>query len=208
MTKGRKTPSFMKFSDHSKKTETQKPKQSKTTKKTSGSEKSPAKDKKARKKSSPSAATKKLQSELAASKKEMEILKDQLLRSAAELDNMRKRTEREIGQIVQNANSRLLLELLPVLDDLERSLKTSDTEDASTFRSGIELIHQKMIDTLKRVGVEPMESVGQDFDVEKHDALLQMKSDDVESGKILEEHEKGYFLNGNVLRHAKVIVSE
>ncbi|NQT25622.1 nucleotide exchange factor GrpE [candidate division KSB1 bacterium] len=202
----------MKFSEKLNKSETQKPKQSikSDKKKLSPEEKKDSiKDKKTRKQTSnQSAAIKKLKAELVQSKSEIETLKDQLLRSAAELDNFRKRTEKEIGQIVKNANSRLLLDLLPVLDDLERSLKTSDAEEASTFRSGVELIHQKMAGTLKKFGVEPMESTGQDFDVEKHDALLQVKSEDMPSGKIVEEHEKGYFLNGNVLRHAKVIVSQ
>jgi molecular chaperone GrpE len=212
MTKGMRSRLVMKNSEKTKKSRTPKPEQSgKSEKKKSGQklEKGQAKDKKTQRQSSDQAETvKKLKMELAQSRQEIETYKDKLLRTAAELDNFRKRTGKEIGQIIQSANSRLMVDMLPVLDDLERSLKISDAEDAATFRSGIELIHQKMVNTLKKNGVEPMESVGQDFDVEKHDALLQMKSKDVPSGKIIEEHEKGYFLNDNVLRHAKVIVSQ
>lgn len=202
----------MKKSEQTQKKETRSPSRSKAgSKRQSDPEikKGPKKTQKIRQKSpgSPEAVTK-LEEELAQSREEIESLKDRLLRTAAELDNIKKRTEKEFGQIVQSANSRLILDLLPVVDDLERSLKSSGKDEAGTFRNGIELIHQKMLQIFKKNGVEPMESVGQDFDVDKHDALLQMESDHMEPGKIIEEHEKGYFLNGQVLRHAKVIVSK
>lgn len=203
---------FMKKSDKRKTSDKKQPEQHKTSKrKTTDSKlrKTPKKAEKPRKKTSDSSAIiSKLEADLVEVKAENAALRDRLLRAAAELDNLRKRTEKEIGQIIQNANSQLILDLLPVVDDLERSLKTSDIADAASFRNGIELIYQKMGKILKKNGVEPMESVGQDFDVNKHDALLQIKSSEAESGKIIEEHEKGYLLNGHVLRHAKVIVSQ
>jgi molecular chaperone GrpE len=98
--------------------------------------------------------------------------------------------------------------ILPVLDDLERSLKSSSENDVSGFRNGVELIYQKLFSILKNQGLTPMETVGQRFDVEKHDALLQVEKKGTEPGMVVEEYERGYLLNGQVLRHAKVTVSK
>ena len=136
-------------------------------------------------------------------------LNDRLLRAAAELENVRKRTERDIGQIIKKANENLIRDILPVLDDFERSLKTSQQEDAQEdIYTGMTLIHQKLCATLSNYGLKPMESVGSEFDVDLHDALLQVEKKGTPSNHVIEEHEKGYFLNGNVLRHAKVVVSK
>ena len=150
----------------------------------------------------------KLKEALHKAESENEALKERLLRIAAEFDNTKKRTEREIAQIILAANKRLILELLPVVDDLERSLKISGDQDPESFRQGVELIYQKLASILKNNGVAPMESVGQPFDVEKHDALLQVEHPDAPSGVVVQEHEKGYCLHDAVLRHAKVVVSK
>ncbi len=150
----------------------------------------------------------KLKDALKKAESENGALKDRLLRIAAEFDNTKKRTEREIAQIILSANKRLILELLPVVDDLERSLKISTDQDPESFRQGVELISQKLAGVLKNNGVAPMESVGQPFDVEKHDALLQVEQPDTPSGVVVQEHEKGYCLHDTVLRHAKVVVSK
>ncbi len=139
-------------------------------------------------------------------KQENETLRNQLLRTLAEMDNMRKRLEKERIQWQDAANADLLLAILPVVDDLERSLKT-DQNDAS-FREGISLIVQKLNKTLADKGVSPMDAQGQPFDVDQHDALMQLEKEDVESGTVIEEYEKGYLLHGRVLRHAKVLVSK
>lgn len=148
-----------------------------------------------------------LKKKLQLSKEESRNYKDQLLRIVAELDNFKKRTEREVAQIIQNANEKLILELLPVVDDIERSLK-SNHKNEDDILQGLKLIQQKLMTVLTNVGVEPMESVGQPFDVDKHDALLQIEKKGVESDMVVEEHEKGYMFNGRVIRHAKVIVSK
>lgn len=150
----------------------------------------------------------KLKEALDKAESENGALKDRLLRIAAEFDNTKKRTEREIAQIILTANKRLILELLPVVDDLERSLKISGSQDPESFRQGVELIYQKLTGVLQTNGVAPMESVGQPFDVEKHDALLQVDQPDMPSGVVVQEHEKGYCLHDAVLRHAKVVVSK
>jgi molecular chaperone GrpE len=135
-------------------------------------------------------------------------LKDRLLRTAAELDNIRKRTEKEIVQVIQNANAGLIKDLLPVVDDFERSLKVSEPMEGNGFRKGAEMIYQKLMAVLKQNGLEPMESIGKSFDVEIHDALLHMERKDASPGIIIEEQSKGYYLNEKVLRHAKVVVSK
>jgi molecular chaperone GrpE len=151
----------------------------------------------------------KLKKKLKECEKEIENLKDRLLRTAAELDNFRKRTERDVSQIIQNANQELIRSLLPIIDDFDRSLKFDHKKQKEEdFRQGIELIYKNLYDILVKAGLEPMESVGQPFDFEKHDALLQVEKKDTEPGMVVEEHEKGYLLNGRVLRHAKVIVSK
>jgi molecular chaperone GrpE len=134
--------------------------------------------------------------------------KDQLLRRAAELENFKRRSETEIATIIRNANENLLTALLPVLDDLDRSLKVSaETTDGEALRRGIELIAQKLAKAFEREGLVPFESVGHPFDVAYHDALLQIPRADVPPHTVIEEVERGYRLRDKVLRHAKVIVS-
>lgn len=176
------------------------------------------KKKPAIKKQNPSSASKKsshdkkiarLTKQLKAAQAENEVLKEQLLRTAAELDNIKKRTEKEIASIIQNANKELILSMLPVIDDLERSLKIShDKTKIEDLHRGIELIYQKLETLLNNQGVVPMESVGKPFNVDEHDALMQMEKESVDSGIVIEEHEKGYYINDRILRHAKVVVSK
>jgi molecular chaperone GrpE len=139
-------------------------------------------------------------------RQEREDLRDQFLRTLAEMDNMKKRLEKEKAMWQDAANANLLLSILPVVDDMERSLKIEKT--GKEFRQGIEMIFQKLNKILSDHGVKVMESVGKPFDVEMHDALMQIEKKDVEPGMVIDEHEKGYFLNGHVLRHAKVLVSK
>lgn len=162
-----------------------------------------------KKKSTTKARKNPLQEKLNAAGQEIETLKDQVLRTAAELDNFRKRTEKEISQILQNANEGLIIDLLPIIDDLERSLKSAPEQSTDKdFFKGVEMIHQKLMTLLKSNGVEPLESVGKEFDVDHHDALLQVEHQDTPSGMVVEEHERGYAMNGKVIRHAKVLVSK
>ncbi len=150
-----------------------------------------------------------LKGELRDLTKENEYLQDTLLRVRAELDNFRKRTEKEMSQVMKNANAELIKKLLPIVDDLERSLDPEHkvTKDGE-FYQGIELIYKNLINILEEEGLETMHSEGEPFEVELHDALMQMKKKGVESGVVIKEHQKGYLLNGRILRHAKVVVSE
>jgi molecular chaperone GrpE len=142
-------------------------------------------------------------------KEEKEQLQDQLLRKIAEFDNYKKRTDREFFDRVQNANEKLITELLPVLDDMERALDhAKQSKEIDSLLEGTELIQKKMIGIIEKQGVEPLSAEGEEFDPDKHDALMQIENKDVESGKIIEEHLKGYKLNGKVIRHSQVIVAK
>ena len=142
-------------------------------------------------------------------KQENENLKDQFLRKVAEFDNYKKRTEREAIMWIQNANEQLIMRLLPIIDDMERSLSHGKQDNNSeSIIEGAELIYKKLIDILDKEGLKPMNSLGEDFNPEKHDALLQIEKAKTESGKIVEEHLKGYYLNDKVIRHAQVIVAK
>lgn len=149
-----------------------------------------------------------LSAKLAETEKQLEQYKDLLLRKAAEFENYKKRVENESATIVKFATEELIVELLPILDDLERSLKLSkDRKEFEPFYKGVELIYQKMVKVLSDQGVKPMETVGKEFNVDYHDALMQIPREDVPPHTILEEVEKGYTLHDKVIRHAKVIVS-
>jgi molecular chaperone GrpE len=142
-------------------------------------------------------------------KEEEAQLKDQLLRKTAEFDNYKKRTEREFYERILNANERLIIEILPVLDDLERAIDHArQSNDVSPLLEGTELIEKKLSGILEKQGLKYMPAVGEEFNPEKHDALMQIVKEGVESGKILEEHLKGYTLNDKVIRHSQVIVAK
>jgi molecular chaperone GrpE len=143
-------------------------------------------------------------------KKEKEQLREQLLRKLAEFDNYRKRTERDFIDRIQNANEKLISELLPVLDDMERSLEHAhqQSNDINSLIEGSDLIYKKFLALLEKEGLQLIPSIGEEFNPEKHDALMQTESDKFESGKIIDEHLKGYALNGKVIRHSQVIVAK
>jgi molecular chaperone GrpE len=140
---------------------------------------------------------------------ELKKIREQLLRTAAELENVRKRKDREIALIIQSANDKLISDILPVLDDFERFFKVLEKHRKPTeLEKGVSLIYQKLLAKLTSYGLKPMEARGMSFNVDEHDALLQVEKEGVQSGVVIEEHEKGYYLNDRVLRHAKVLVSK
>lgn len=138
---------------------------------------------------------------------ELEQSRDQLLRRTAELDNMRRRHQQEREQLIFEGNKRLILDLLSVVDDLERTIEhASESKDPMT--EGIELIYKNFLKTLERYGVYPMQTGGEPFDTMKHDALMEEPRDDVEPGIVTREIQRGYTIRDAVLRHAKVFVSK
>lgn len=141
--------------------------------------------------------------------KERDELKDKYLRKAAEFENYKRRTEQEFTALSKYANEQLISDLLPIIDDFERSLTISkDRREFGPFYKGIELIYQKFIGLLNAKGVQPIDSEGKQFNVDLHDALMQVPKEDVEPNTIIEEVEKGYLYKDKVIRHAKVVVAK
>jgi molecular chaperone GrpE len=130
---------------------------------------------------------------------------DRLLRARAEFDNARRRIERERSDFLQFAAMDLVREILPVLDDFERALKV-ETADRD-YAKGIELIYQRLYETLKRLGLEPIETEGKKFDPNQHEAVLRVQTEEAEDQAILGELQRGYNFRGKLLRPAWVRVA-
>jgi molecular chaperone GrpE len=150
----------------------------------------------------------KLEHELEEATRSSQAYKDQFLRKAAEFENYKRRSETEYVNLVRNANEALINALLPIVEDFTRSLKPGNGQtDGESFTRGVELIYQKLMKVLEGQGLSSFPSAGKPFDVDYHDALLQVERSDVPAGTVVEEIARGYKLNDKVLRHAKVIVS-
>jgi molecular chaperone GrpE len=132
-------------------------------------------------------------------------LQERLLRSRAEFENARRRTERERLDYFQFAAMELVREMLPILDDFERALKV-DTADRD-YAKGVELIYQRMADTLKKMGLEAIETEGKQFDPNLHQAVERVQTEDAEDQAILGEFQRGYNFKGKLLRPAMVKVA-
>ena len=137
-------------------------------------------------------------------------LNNRFLRLYAEFENFRKRTNKERLDIINNANADLLKDLIPVIDDFERAITNNDgSEDVVAIKEGFSLIYNKYKGILQTKGLKPMEAKGEVFDPEVHEAVANMPTEDKElKGKIIDDVEKGYFLNDKVLRYAKVVVGQ
>ena len=134
---------------------------------------------------------------------------DLYLRKTAEFENYRRRRDRELEELVRTANAGLISQFLPVLENFERALNHNESgEGFDAYRKGVEMIVNQFKEVLRREGLEPIESVGQTFDPNLHEALLQTYSQDYETGVVCEEIERGYRLGDRVIRHAKVAVSQ
>ena len=144
----------------------------------------------------------------AAAGSELAILKDKYVRLLADFENYKRRTSRERIDLFKTANQELMVALLPVLDDLDRTRQhTATATDAQVVRDGLDIVHNKLTKTLQQKGLQPMEAVGQPFDAELHEAITQIPAptDDLR-GKVVDAVERGYYLNDKVLRHAKVVL--
>jgi molecular chaperone GrpE len=132
-------------------------------------------------------------------------LEDQLKRVAADFDNYRKRTARENAELVTRANERLVKELLPVLDDLERALEAAAQHEEAQLEEGVRLVYRSLDDLLRRHGLAEIATEGQ-FDPHVHEALLTQPSEAVE-GSVIQVLQKGYRLGDRVVRPARVVVA-
>lgn len=138
-------------------------------------------------------------------------LKDKYMRAMAETENIRKRAAKEKIDIIKRANKDLLLSLLNFMDNFERAIKAGENNpdiQNSEYYKGIELIHKQFIDFIHDNGVEEIECLGEEFDPNMHEALTMVEIPDCENEKIVEVYAKGYKLNDELLRTAKVIVGK
>ena len=150
-----------------------------------------------------------LEKKLEEAERLLEEREDRFLRLAAEFDNYKKRVSREFASVIRGANQDLISQLLHILDDFERALESAKTtDDFESFHKGMEMIDSNLQNLLGRHGLKPIEAEGERFDPELHEAVMQMASEEVEEGMILEEVNRGYMLNGKVIRHSKVVVSK
>ena len=134
---------------------------------------------------------------------------DKYLRLVAEFDNYRKRTDKEKKGLIALGGEDVIKSLLGVMDDIDRALVAmSQTDDIESVRKGIELIHQKLLDTLHGKGVQEIEAVGNEFDTDLHEAVAKLPVEDDKKGKIIDVVQKGYKLKDKVVRYAKVFVGE
>lgn len=153
--------------------------------------------------------TKQLAEEVERLKVELAECKDKYLRMAAEFENFKKRHNKEISEIFDRAIEQFSRELLPIIDDFERSLNSKPKRKSyQSLRQGIELIYQKLIAMLKKQGLEPISSLGQQFNPELHEAIMQVEDDAHPPNSVVSEILKGYRLKDRVLRHAQVIVAK
>ena len=157
-----------------------------------------------------------LEAELQRHREQTRQLEEQLLRRAAEFQNYRRRTEAELGQAAARGRGEVVRPLLDVLDDLESSLEAAEQaaeeeQGGPTYealKTGVDLVYKKFVDTLRGLGVEEIEAVGQPFDENQHEAMMQQPVPNAESGTVIGEIQKGYRMGDRVLRHARVIVAQ
>jgi molecular chaperone GrpE len=145
---------------------------------------------------------------LAEAQSEAARLRDQLLRTAADYDNYRKRARREQDDAQRRGRESSIKELLPVFDNLERAaLSAESASDAKAVADGVRIVLKQFLDTLEKMGIKRITAVGQPFDPARHEAIQQMESKDVPAGVVLAEVQPGYMIGDLLLRPAMVVVS-
>jgi molecular chaperone GrpE len=149
--------------------------------------------------------------ELTQQKLEAEIQeqKDKYLRLFAEFDNFKRRTAKERMDLMQTAAKEFAIALLEVADDMDRAEKQiSQSDDIVQVKEGVQLVFNKLRNTLTQKGIKPMDSIDTDFDVEKHEAVTEIPAGDDKTGKVVDELQKGYYMNEKLIRFAKVVVGK
>jgi len=149
------------------------------------------------------------ESEVDKLKKEVQSLQEKYLRQVAEFDNFRKRTAREKVELMQTAGKDVILSLLTVIDDMDRAEKQMEVTQDADLKHGIHLIFQKFRNLLQAKGLKQMQVIGEDFNPDFHEAITEIPAPSPElRGKVVDELEKGYYLNDKILRFAKVVVGK
>lgn len=140
---------------------------------------------------------------------ELEEQKDKYLRLFAEFDNFKRRNAKERIELMQTAGKDVIISLLEVLDDCDRAEKQmEESDDIAANKEGVQLVFNKLRNTLQARGLKAMESVNTDFDVEKHEAITELEVSEKQKGKVADEIVKGYYLNDKLIRFAKVVVGK
>lgn len=138
-------------------------------------------------------------------------INDKYLRLYSEFENYRKRTNKERLEMIENASESLIKDILPIVDDFERALQTMEKEEdekVKNTKEGMTLIYKKLLSTLERKGLKPINAKGEMFDENLHEAVSQLPAQNEEDkGKVFDEVQKGYYLNNKVIRYSKVVVS-
>jgi len=142
--------------------------------------------------------------------KKHDTVNDKYLRLYSEFENFRRRTAKEKLDLMKNAGSDFVGDVLPVVDDFDRAIELNENNnDSEALKEGFKLIHNKLLNILKNKGLKPMDSINEPFDTEYHEAITNIPalSEDMK-GKVIDVAEKGYFFNDKVLRYAKVVVGQ
>jgi len=151
-----------------------------------------------------------IKKELDAAQAEAADWKDKYIRLSAEFDNYRKRTMKEKAELILNGSEKTILSVLPIVDNLERALKTMDSaKDVSAVKDGVDLIYKEFINVLDHSGVKAIETKDKDLNTDFHEAIAMIPApNEDQKGKILDCVQTGYMLNEKVIRHAKVVVGQ
>lgn len=150
-----------------------------------------------------------LRAEYEAYKAESEKQHDQMLRTLAEFDNSRKRTEREKEESLKYALESFVKELIPAIDSIERAIQsTKESEDFAALAEGVEMIYKGILSTFEKRGVIPIDAVNEPFDPMQHEAVMHVESEEVPENHVIEEWQKGYLLHNRVIRPSMVSVSK
>ena len=140
-------------------------------------------------------------------KEKIDELEDKVKRQMAEFDNFRKRTEKEKTQMFETGAKSVIEKILPVVDNFERGLASvPEEEKGKGFADGMNMIYKQLMTELESIGVTPIEAVGQEFNPDFHNAVMQVESDEYESGVVAQELQKGYMYRDTVVRHSMVSV--
>ncbi len=140
---------------------------------------------------------------------EVQEQKDKYLRLFAEFDNFKRRTAKERMDLIQTASKEFAVALLEVADDMDRAEKQiTQSDDITQVKEGVQLVFNKLRSTLQQKGIKAMESIDTEFDVEKHEAVTEIPAGEEKVGKVVDELQKGYYMNEKLIRFAKVVVGK
>lgn len=141
--------------------------------------------------------------------KEAEANQNKFLRACADLENYKKRADKEKSELINFSNEKLIKELIPVADNLERAIDhIEDESDLAAIKDGIKLVRDSLLAVLKKFGVEAASAIGEKFDPTRHEAVSQEEASECEHGTVIREFHKCYYLNGRLIRPAMVVISK